>query len=213
MRGRLLRITPSGSPFNKFLLFGYGKNVWLQWGTTLMITLPYMVKRWPWCAQPNHEPFKNSFLQLLVEEVREIQVTKGIWCRSRSSWLRWEERCGRVASRSWRQLLADRQQGHRHVSLPTSRNWILPTTQMSLEVNSFPEPPEVSLNHPIPWCWPCETLLRDPAPAHPNFWARELRARKWGLFQAACWSSLTERCSCETELWPSECDRGDICPS
>lgn len=50
-----------------------------------------------------------------------------------------------------------------NLRLTATRSWFLPTTSMSLKVNSFARASKRSTAWMTSWFWPCETLRRDPA--------------------------------------------------
>ena len=72
----------------------------------------------------------------------------------------------RPASRNGKWLLAKSQKGNGTLSSTAPRNQILPTTWMSLEANSFQEPPD---KNPV-WPIPCEVLSKEPGQACSDLW-------------------------------------------
>lgn len=65
----------------------------------------------------------------------------------------------RATSRSWDSPVANSHQENRDLSLTAARNWILPTTWMSLEIDSsLVSPPNEHAAWLTPWLYPCMTL-------------------------------------------------------
>lgn len=62
------------------------------------------------------------------------------------------------------------------LSSTTDRNWVLPTSWISLAIDSSPGVPDERPAWLAPWFWPSETLRREPNWARPDFWPTGL----WG---------------------------------
>lgn len=109
----------------------------------------------------SHEPFKvSSFLYIecrrnVVEErIREIQRLR----KTLPTFATWKtlEGIGTVFMKTYL-LIASKTL---RTTQEKTRNWVQPSTKMSLKANYFPEPPEHTAVLPTPWFLFCKVLNR-----------------------------------------------------